>query len=70
MRTTVYVPVYQWSDVDPNSVNGVAYGTTIYNDLNDLYGYEPDAIGHFELQGEIPTENEFKRKHGLKSEAV
>lgn len=59
MKLTYYVPIYQWGD-DPYGVSGIAYGRTVYNDLNELYGMEQDVVGHMELNGVLPTENEFK----------
>lgn len=65
MTYTSYVPIYRWNDSNPDVVHGIAFGTTHYDDLNELFAFEPDAVGYFEMHGEIPTENEFKRTHGL-----
>ncbi len=64
MKVVYYIPIYTWGE-DDNSVNGVASGTTIYCELKDLYGFEPDAIGHMELSGTTPTKNEFDLKNKI-----
>jgi hypothetical protein len=69
MKLTYYVPIYEWGD-SPDTVHGGSHGLNIYPQLDDLYCFEPDAIGHWELAGILPTENEFKEKYKLKSDAV
>lgn len=69
MKLTYYVPIYEWAN-DPDGVHGGAHGCTIYYDLNELYGIEQDAVGHFEVIGTLPTENEFKTKIRTRSDAV
>ena len=69
MKLTYYVPIYKWGD-SPDGVHGGTHGDHMYSELNDLYGFEPDAVGHFELSGVLPTENEFKEELGLRSGAV
>lgn len=69
MKLTYYVPIYEWGD-SPDTVHGGAHGCNMYSELNDLYGFEPDAVGHMELKGVLPTENEFKEQFNLRSGAV
>ena len=69
MKVTYYVPIYQWGN-SPDAVHGGAHGTNIYSELNDLYGFEPDAVGHLELTGILPTENEFKTQIETRCGAV
>ena len=64
-----YLPIYNFGD-DPDGIHGTSYGTQLYNDLQMLSCYEPEAVGYIEVEVNPPTENEFKRKHGLKSDAV
>lgn len=69
MTNTYYIPVYEWGK-NPESIHGSSHGCYMYDDLTHLYMMELEAVGHFEVMGSIPTENEFKEKHGLKSGAV
>ena len=69
MNSTYYVAIYKWGDTE-DSVHGGVSGSIIYLSLQDLYGFEPEAVGYFEVAGNVITQNEFKRKHNLKSEAV
>lgn len=64
MKNTYYVPIYNWGD-HPDTVNGVASGTQMYNDLQMLFCYEEDAVGYYEVEGMVPTENEYKEKHSI-----
>jgi len=66
MKHTFFVPIYEWGD--PNTGVGTTFGTTMYGDLNDLYGFEYDhntrvqkALGHFEVVGVCPLLSEFNR---------
>jgi len=69
MKLTYYIPIYEWGN-SPNTVHGGCHGRNMYSELNDLYGFEPDAVGHFELTGVLPTEDEFKTQFKTKSGAV
>lgn len=68
MIQTKYVPIYEWGD-NPDSVHGNISATNFYCSLSDLYGSEPDAAGHYEVVGKMPTKNEFKQLYDSKSEA-
>jgi hypothetical protein len=66
MKSTFFVPIYEWGD--PNTGCGTVYGTVMYCELNDLYGFEYDhdtktqrAVGHFEVVGVVPLLSEFKK---------
>jgi hypothetical protein len=58
MKSVFFIPIYEWGE-ESNTTHGSSFGTTIYSELQDLYGFEPDAIAHFEVSGELPTEGEF-----------
>ena len=62
MILTYYVPIFKWGD-NPQTVNNGSHGTCIYNDLQMLYAYEPEAIGYFEVTGKVPTKEEFECKN-------
>jgi hypothetical protein len=70
MTVTYYVPIYKWGSVNPDNVHGVTTATHFYSTLEDLYGFEPESVGHFEMTGTVPTENEFKLRYNLKSGAI
>ena len=69
MKSKYFVPIYQWGDT-PDSENGIQYGCTMYLDLDQLYGFETEAVGHFEVEGICPTESEFKVANKTKSGAI
>jgi hypothetical protein len=54
-----YIPIYKWG-INPSTVHGVTTGTHFYRDLNELYAFENEAVGHIEIEYEVPTENQFK----------
>jgi hypothetical protein len=69
MNNIYYVAVYEWGD-NEDSIDGTTTGVVLHLTIDDLYAFDPEAIGYYEVMGDLPTENEFKRKHGLKSDAV
>ena len=69
MNYKKYCPVYDWGK-DPDSVHGVTMATHTYSDLEYLYAYEPEAVGHIEVEFQIVSQNEFKQKLGTYSGAV
>lgn len=46
-----FVPIYEYGE--PNIEHGTKFGTNMYCDLQELYAYEDEAIGHFEVTGTI-----------------
>lgn len=71
MKLVFYVPIFEWNGVDGEADHGTSFGTTLYTSLDDLYMFNgEDAIGHFEVEGDVPSENQFRRKHNLHSGAV
>jgi hypothetical protein len=69
MKCIHYLPIYDWGE-DPDAVNGNSHGCMLYSDLQMLYAYEEEAVGYFEVEVEIPTQNKFREQHGIKSGAV
>lgn len=69
MKTIGYLAIYEWGE-DPDAEHGNCYGTQIHTDLQMLFAYDPEAIAFFEVEIEVPTQNEFKRKHNLSSGAI
>lgn len=59
MIHTYYVPIYKWGNTE-SEVTGSESGTTLYTQINELYAFEPNAIGYFEVSGKFPTKIEFK----------
>ena len=60
MKTAYYIPIYSWGS-DPSKVEGATTGATLYWELKDLWGFEPEAVGYFEVFGNIPTKEEFEK---------
>lgn len=50
MKMAFYVPIFK------HSVDGVggSFGCTMYSSVQDVYGFHPDAIDHFEVSGDVP----------------
>ena len=61
MNTIWYVPIFKWS-FPPDEVDGIQHGLTIYNTLEDLYGFNPEAVGHFSLSGEVFSKSQFEAR--------
>jgi hypothetical protein len=68
MKHTYYVPIYKWGD-EKTTVNGTEHGITMYQNLQDLYGFEyhygnkeQTVVGYYEVSGELPTQEEFERQ--------
>lgn len=66
MILTFYIPIYSWGP-NPDERQGASLGSTHYDSLNDLYGFEYDhenkkslVVGHMEVSGNFPTQNIFE----------
>jgi hypothetical protein len=47
-----FVPIYEYGDPE-NGGAGTVFGCTVYSNLQDLFGFEPDAIDYFEVEGTV-----------------
>lgn len=59
MKLTWYIPILSWGP-DANSEAGNVSSREIYNNVQDVYGFNPDAVGHYEVSGDQPTRNQFE----------
>lgn len=57
-----YIPIYKWGD-NKHVTYGTSSGTTLYMNLQDLYGFEPDAVGYYIVSGKVPTQEEFEKQN-------
>lgn len=62
MQLTYYVAIYKWGNI-PNSVHDNSSGTTLHSSLENLYIFEPNAIAYYEVNGKMPTKEEFNKEH-------
>lgn len=71
---TMYGAIYDWGNNPDNIHEGYAYGHPMYLSEYDLYtfegGLENQIVGYYEVEITLPTENEFKSKNMIKSDAV
>ena len=49
-KFSAYIPVYKYTE---NAGHDGSFGVTMYLSLDELYAYEPLAIGHFEVSGQV-----------------
>lgn len=61
MTLTYYVPIFEWGE-SPTVVSGTTSGCEMYQSLQDLYGFNPTAIGYFKVTGKMPTQEEFEKQ--------
>lgn len=60
MILTYFVPIFGWGPY-PNNVHENISGCEMYSDLQSLYAFAPEAVGHFKVSGKIPTKEEFMK---------
>jgi hypothetical protein len=47
-----YVPIYEYGDPEQGGA-GTAFGSSVYSNLQDLFGFEREAIDYFEVEGVV-----------------